>query len=129
MKSTTIPALVNALPDWLKNSLIEFSCLASAGAGSDTIETITGNKLALRSEVEIFGYKAYSKAGEGSQIAYYETSANRKKKRGHSGSDSGWWTRSPYASGSRQFCNISSSGSVSYNDANAPQGVAPFGCL
>lgn len=127
MFKTTLPALVNALPVWLKDRLLEFSVLASAGSGSSTIETITGNKLALRSEIEIFGTRTYSQAGEGTQIEYYKTTANRVKKRGHNGSTSYWWERSPY--GSSYFCIVTSSGSASNYNADITYGVAPFGCI
>ena len=129
MKTTTLPALVNALPTWLKDRLLEFSVLASAGSQSSIINTVTGNKLALRSEVEIFGTTTHSKAGEGSQIPYYTTSANRIKKRGHSGSASIWWERSPSGSNSANFCGVGSSGSANINGASSAYGVAPFGCI
>lgn len=129
MKKTTLPALVEALPTWLKESLIEFSCLTSAGSQSSTIETVKGNKLALRSEIEIFGSTTYSKAGEGAQIEYYKTSANRIKKRGHNGSTSSWWERSPYGSNSSYFCYVASGGSADCSGAGNTRGVAPFGCI
>lgn len=129
MKTTTLPALVNALPTWLKNRLKTFSVKASAGAQSPTINTVTDNKLALRSEVEIFGTTTLSYSGEGSQIDYYKTTANRAKKRGHSGSASYWWERSPHSSNSTSFCRVSSSGNASSNTASGAAGVAPFGCL
>lgn len=128
MKTTTLPALVNALPSWLKDRLKEFSVkVASNGNGS--IETVTGNKLALRSEVEIFGSCTYSKSGEGSQIPYYQTSANRVKKRGHSGSANAWWERSPLSGNTDGACRVYSDGSAyNYYVTNA-NGLAPFGCL
>ena len=129
MYKTTMPALVEALPTWLKGLLLEFSVLASAGSQSATINTVTGNKLALRSEIEIFGTITYSKAGEGSQIEYYKTSANRIKKRGHSGSANYWWERSPYGSNSDRFCIVGSDGSANINNARDASGVAPFGCI
>lgn len=129
MKTTTLPALVNALPAWLKELLREFSVLASAGSKSDTIETITGNKLALRSEVEIFGSTSFSKAGEGSQIDYYKTESNRIKKRGHSGSSNAWWERSPRHNAYEYFCAVLSSGGANTDTANTPLSVAPFGCV
>lgn len=83
---TTLPNLVKALPEWLSGRLMEFAVKASAGGTSDTIETITGNKLALRSEMEIFGTIRYSKSGEGEQIEYYKTATNRIKTTGKNGS-------------------------------------------
>ena len=129
MKTTTLPALVNALPAWLKDRLLEFSVLASMGSQSSTIKTVTGNKLALRSEVEIFGTTTYTAAGEGYQTPYYTTSANRIKKRGHSGSGGYWWGRSPYPSSSGYFCYVDSSGGSYRDDASNARGVAPFGCI
>lgn len=131
MNTTTIPAMVNALPVWLKNLLIEFSVLASAGNKSDTIQTITGNKLALRSEIEIFGSATYSKSGEGSQIPYYTTTENRKKKRGHSGSyyNKLWWERSPLGINNGSFCCVSDNPSSTFDGADDTIGVAPFGCI
>lgn len=129
MYTTTIPALLNALPTWLKNNLLEFTTKTSEGNRSSEIEETTGNKLALRSEIEIFGSTTYSKSGEGSQIAYYKTSGNRVKKLGHSGSASRWWLRSPYGGSSTSFCGVSSGGSADWYGATDTCGVAPFGCI
>lgn len=129
MKKTTLPALVNTLPAYLRDLLIEFSCKSSAGGRSTTIMTVTGNKLALRSEVEIFGTTKKSAAGEGSQIPYYTTSDNRTKKRGHSGSYSPWWERSPQVNDSGYWCEVYTSGTAYGTYATAADGVAPFGCI
>ena len=129
MYTTTLPALVEALPTWLKERLITFNVLASAGSQSATISTIGNNKLALRSEVEIFGTVSNSKAGEGSQIPYYTAAANRIKTTGWSGSASNWWERSPNGSTSNSFCYVSNNGSAGSNSASNANGVAPFGCI
>jgi hypothetical protein len=129
MKTTTLPALVNALPEWLRSRLLEFSVLASAGNQSTAINTVTGNKLALRSEIEIFGTAAYSVVGEGSQIPYYTTVAKRIKKAGHNGSASQWWERSPYKSDENGFCFVNPSGNAYHGSPSTIQGVAPFGCV
>lgn len=128
MKTTTLPALVNALPAWLKDILIEFSVLVSAGGQSSTIETVTGNKLALRSEIEVFGTASQSKAGEGSQIPYYRTASNIIKNI-NGGSVGNWWERSPYGNSEKAFCFVASSGGSDYDFAGTFHGIAPFGCL
>lgn len=128
MKTVTLPALVDALPAWLKGSLKEFSVLASAGNTSTTIETVTGNKLALRSEVEVLGTASMSAAGEGSQIEYYKTADNRKKRRPSTGL-AAWWERSPYKSAASLYCQINYLGSANANTATAADGLSPFGCL
>jgi len=129
MKTTTLPALVNALPAWLKSRLIEFSVLVSAGNKSSTIETVTGNKLALRSEIEVFGTNTHSFAGEGLQISYYAIANNRSKKRGHSGTTDTWWMCSPVASNTTGFCIVTNSGNADYSGASMLRGVSPYGCL
>lgn len=129
MKTTTLPALVNALPSWLKDALIEFNVLASAGNGSSTIETVNGNKLALRSESEITGAHSYSVDGEGTQINYYKTASNRIKKLGHSGSAGYWWERSPRNGNTSQFVMVFTDGNQTIQNAASSAGVAPFGCL
>ena len=119
MYSTTLPALVNALPAWLKNSLITFSVLSSAGSKSPTILTVPNNKLALRAESELIGYASKSFSGEGVGLPYYEDNPNHR---------SNGWTRSPKNDSDGSFLVWS------YNKfeglfPNNPAYVGPFGCL
>lgn len=131
MYTTTLPALVEALPAWLKSRLKTFSVLAGNGGAapaSQTVETVTGNKLALRSEVEVFGTHPYSPAGEGEQVEYYKgADVTHVKNRGISGSAVTWWERSAYSSNS--FCNVSNGGSTNLYIASSACGLAPFGCI
>jgi hypothetical protein len=132
MKNTTLPALVEALPAWLKSRLKTFSVLAGNGGGgssSQTVETVTGNKLALRSEVEVFGRNLSSPAGEGEQVEYYKTpDAGRIKTQGVAGSAALWWERSVYSSSN--FCIVNAYGSAySGGTASNTYGLAPFGCI
>ena len=128
MYTDTLPALVEALPGWLKSRLKVFDVLASKGGSElSTIETVGNNKLALRSAVEVFGAGGNGQAGEGAQLDYYKTTANRIKTKGILGSANGWWERS--ASSSTNFCSVYSTGSTSFNTASTAYGVAPFGCI
>lgn len=131
MRGTTLPAMVDALPEWLRTRLKTFDVLASAGNRSTTIETVTNNKLALRSEVEVFGMTNYSAAGEGTQVEWYKrSSATRPKRQGRTGSNSNWWERSPRLSNATSFGNVTSSGSTGANTAGgSAYGVSPFGCI
>ena len=129
MYTTTLPALVNALPAWLSGRLITFDVLASAGSQSSTIETVSGNKLALRSEVELFNSHPNSKDGEGAYIPYYTNNGKRAKLRGYSGSAGYWWERSPYGSGGSSFCSVGTVGSADNGVASGAFGLAPFGCI
>lgn len=128
MKTVTLPALVNALPSWLNSRLIEFSALTSAGNGSSTIETVQGNKLALRSEIEATGGSTNSYTGEGILIQYYSSASNRKKKK-INGSYNKWWLRSPYNAGNQYYCALDGAGNGSPTQATSAIGLAPFGCL
>lgn len=132
MYTTTLPALVNALPSWLSTRLKTFSVLTSAGNQSTTIESVTGNKLALRSEVELSGAATVSAAGEGSQVEWYKFDAARYKRSGRTGSvANSYWLRSPAANDASKFCNRSGNNTlpVGTNVATLAYGVAPFGCV
>lgn len=130
MYTTTLPALVEALPSWLKTRLKTFSVIASKG-GSDvtTAETVSGNKLALRSEMEVFGTRAYSQVDEGTQVDYYKPASNRIKTLGFGGGVHTWWERS--ANSSSKFCYVTSGGTaaVASGNASTAYGAAPFGCI
>jgi hypothetical protein len=131
MRLITIPALVNALPSWLKDLLLEFSVLSN-DRNSATVRETSGNKLALRSEVEILGQNVVSVIGQGSLIPYYNTAANRIKTACITGSVATWWTRSCSSPGAfyDTFVYVTGEGATS-NDTweNYTRGLAPFGCI
>jgi hypothetical protein len=128
MKTTTIPALVAALPNWLQSRLKTFDVLASAGNKSTEIVTVSGNQLALRSEIEIFGTTTHSAAGEGSQIEWYKIAAGvYVKRRGRIGSNSAWWERSPRTGDADSYCCATNG--MNYYRAIDTNGLSPFGCI
>ena len=128
MYTTTLPALVLALPSWLQSRLKTFSVLASAGGSSlSTIDTVENNKLALRSEIEIFGTRSYSQEGEGTQVDLYKQTSYKTKAYGPGGSTANWWERSAYSASN--FCYVSTSGSAGSYTASSAYGVSPFGCI
>ena len=130
MKTTTMPALVNALPEWLKSRLIEFSCPTGAGGGSCTIVQVPGNKLALRSQSEVTGSTYYSCSGEGSRLNYYAYgSGSYYRKKAISGSNGDWWYRSPYGGTETAFAIMNAVGRPEAWRATSSRGISPFGCL
>lgn len=129
MVATTLPALVAALPSWLQSRLKTFSVAVGTGGGTSTVDTVTGNKLALRSEIEIFGTTTYSPIGEGAQIDWYKAGGARIKRRGRTGSAHIWWERSPSASSSTYFCFVYNNGTANGITASNAHGLAPFGCI
>ena len=134
MFTTVLPALANALPSWLRTRLKTFSVLVACGEASGTywydrenvIETVTGNRLALRAEVEVFGSVTYSLPGEGSLIPLFADAANRVKG-GYAGA---WWLRSPKNGLPNRswYCTVRN-GAPDVMDTAIEEPVAPFGCL
>ena len=133
MYKTVLPNYANALPSWLKTRLKPFSIKVSPDGSNATPITLTNQRLALRAEWEVFGAKSHAVAGQAEasgnkQVAYYATQSNRVKKKGHSGSASWWWLRSPYSTTS--FCDVGYDGSAEYGSAGNTDGcLAPFGCV
>jgi len=138
MCTVTLPALVEELPDWLKDRLITFDVETVEGA-------VAGNKLALRSGYEVLGdsytYNGSAlsnlKLNEGEpQIDWYRRlipQSGIAKRVGYNGNGSAsWWLRStgdnkqkfqtPYVIGSNPpYLNTYSNSERLY--------VSPFGCL
>lgn len=110
----------------LKSVIKTVNKLASAGNQSATIQTAQ-DTLFLLSEVEIFGKVTYSKAGEGSQYAYYAAGNSTIKK--VNGSAIGWWERSPLGSGATAFCRVSNYGVADNSNASSSLGVAFGFCV
>lgn len=124
--------MYNALPAWLKKMTKPFNVTSGVGGGASSGLQTTVHKLALRAEKEVFGSRTYSFSDEANaltQVDYYKTADNRKKKRGISGSVYYWWLRSSYSGNSSYFCSVASGGSAYSNYASDSRGLAPFGCF
>ena len=110
----------------LKSVIKTVNKLASAGNQSATIQTAQ-DTLFLLSEVEIFGKITYSKAGEGSQYAYYAAGNSTIKKVNDSAYN--WWERSPDGSDGAYFCYVVSGGTATTGTASYTRGVAFGFCV
>lgn len=124
--------MYNALPAWLKEMTKPFKVTSGVGGGALSGLQTTVHKLALRAEKEVFGSCTYSFSDEANaltQVDYYKTSDNRKKKRGISGSVNNWWLRSSRSGTSDYFCVVTSDGSAVFSSASSIRGLAPFGCF
>ena len=127
MRQTTMATLFNQLPSALRDAIKHVNKLTSAGNQSSNILT-SSDRLFLLSEMEVFGTITSSKAGEGSQYAYYAAGNSTIKYR--SGSASHWWERSPTGSSATGFCHVHSSGTAANTyTASSSYGVAFGFCV
>ncbi len=141
MYTTTLPAMAEALPEWLKSRMKTFSVLVGAGNGSSEIETVGNNKLALRSEAEVFGTSEHSAPGEGTETARNKLGKKvpNKYKGGSFSGGAGlnWWLRSPSIGSTEKFVRATwgtATGDPAYAfpadyNASGTYGVSPFGCI
>ena len=93
----------------------------TAGGASSAIDT-TEDTLFLLSEIEVQGTRTHSYAGEGTQYAYYQTAANRKK-------NSAWYLRSPRTSSTTCFCRTGWNGEADWSVASEVDGIAAAWCF
>lgn len=126
MRTSTMGTLFSQLDDDLKNVIALVKKITSSGNQLTSLDT-TEDKLFLLSEIEIFGKTTYSKAGEGTQYAWYGAGNPTIKNRGTSANS--WWERSPYGSIATTFCNVYSSGNANYGGASGSFGVAFGFCV
>lgn len=119
----------NAIPATLRPIFKQHINQSGKGGGSSSGVDDTTDYIALRAEIEIFGSRTSSVEGEGSQVAYYQTSANRVKKLGDAGSTSVWWERSPCSGNGTSFCRVAADGGAGYASAGNDRGLSVCGCI
>lgn len=118
----------NAIPATLRPIFKQHKNLSGLGNSSTSGVERTTDYVALRAEIEIFGTRSFSVEDEGSQVTYYQTSANRIKNLGDAGSSSAWWERSPRSKRS-SFCSVNYDGNASSDFAYYLIGLSLCGCL
>lgn len=117
---------LSQLPSDLQSVIKAVNKLVSVGNNTSTIETVS-DKLFLLSEVEIFGSKTYSFAGEGSQYDWYKAGNTKVKK--VNGSADNWWERSPGSGSTSSFCSVPSNGKSNSYSASYSFGVSFGFCV
>lgn len=117
----------NAFPATLQPIFKEFINQSGTGGGSSSGVENTTDFFALRAEVEVFGSLTYSVSGEGTQVEYYKTSANRIKQT--AGNNAAWWGRSPRSGVTHGFCYVAGIGGARSGSAHGILGLPPFGCI
>lgn len=119
--SNAFPALKKVMPAEVVAALKAVTKKTTAGGASSAIDT-TEDTLFLLSEIEVQGTRTHSYAGEGTQYAYYQTAANRKKNRA-------WYLRSPRISSTTCFCRTGWSGEAAWSVASEVDGIAAAWCF
>ena len=115
------PALKKVMPAEVVAALKAVTKKTTAGGASAAIDT-TSDTLFLLSEIEVQGTRTYSYAGEGTQYAYYQTAANRKKNRA-------WYLRSPRINNTICFCRTGWAGEAGWSVASEVDGIAAAWCF
>ena len=119
--SNAFPKLKQVMPAEVVAALKAVTKKTTAGGASSAIDT-TEDTLFLLSEIEVQGTRTHSYAGEGTQYAYYQTAANRKKNRA-------WYLRSPRISSTSCFCRTGWSGEADWSVASEVDGIAAAWCF
>lgn len=119
--SNAFPALKKVMPAEVVAALKAVAKKTTAGGASSAIDT-TADTLFLLSEIEVQGTRTHSYAGEGTQYAYYQTAANRKKNRA-------WYLRSPRISSTSCFCRTGWNGEADWSVASEVDGIAAAWCF
>lgn len=119
--SNAFPKLKQVMPAEVVAALKGVTKKTTAGNSSSTIDTTT-DTLFLLSEIEVQGTRTHSYAGEGTQYAYYQTAANRKKNRA-------WYLRSPRINSTSCFCRTGWDGEADWSVASEVDGIAAAWCF
>ena len=119
--SNAFPKLKQVMPAEVVAALKAVTKKTTAGGASSSIDT-TSDTLFLLSEIEVQGTRTHSYAGEGTQYAYYQTAANRKKNRA-------WYLRSPRINSTSCFCRTGWNGEADWSVASEVDGIAAAWCF
>lgn len=119
----------NAFPSTFVSIFKEF--VNQSGKNASTTVS-TKDYFALRSEIEVLGTSSESYSGEGTQVDWYKTSANRIKKYKDSDNEEwavSWWLRSKAKNYYSNYCLINESGSINTMGYTNNKYIAPFGVI
>ena len=124
MRTEYLPSILALMPENVKNGIREVSKKNAATASS--IVT-SADKLFLLSEIEIFGSRTISAAGEGTQYSYYTSGGSTKK--AMNGAAALWWQRSQNFAGAGGFGFVGQQGGTNGGDITNLYGVSFAFCF
>ena len=130
--SGTIIAVIPAALRAVLKSVTKYTDNTGNSSAASAV-TATTDYFFLLSEYEVFGTINRGNKNESSKQAQYSyySAGNSKVKYNHSATSTAvrWWLRSPYASNSTSFVNVSTSGTVSNVSAYNSRGFSPGFCV
>lgn len=124
MRTEYLPSILALMPESVKNGIREVSKKNAATASS--IVT-SADKLFLLSEIEIFGSRTISAAGEGTQYSYYTSGGSTKK--AMNSAPALWWQRSQNFAGAGGFGFVGQQGGTNGGDITNLYGVSFAFCF
>lgn len=124
MRTEYLPSILALMPENVKNGVREVSKKSAATASS--IVT-SADKLFLLSEIEIFGSRTISAAGEGTQYSYYTSGGSTKK--AMNSAPALWWQRSQNFAGAGGFGFVGQQGGTNGGDITNLYGVSFAFCF
>ena len=128
MRKNVMPLIKAAFPADLRAVIKPSTIFTTQGSGNGAC-TATEDDVFLLAEYEVFGSRNYASTQEPTylkQYAYY-SAGNSKVKYQHNATSTAafWWERSPYSSGSSNFCYVYTNGSANRYYAYSSLGVSP----
>lgn len=123
-----------AIPEPIRGIFKQFKWKQGKGGGTSSGLLETTDYFGLPPEKAVFGVRKYSQSDEAALYTpwdWYETSENRKKRKGDGDTRVAWWECSPYPGDSSRFCYVeawmqdATAGSASYDYIL----LSPFGCI
>lgn len=123
MRTEYLPSILALMPQSVKNGIREVN---KKSAATESSIVTSADKLFLLSEIEIFGSRVVSAAGEGEKYSYY-TTANRVKTK--NGTATIWWQRSQNFAGAGGFGFVGQQGGTNGGDITNLYGVSFAFCF
>ena len=128
MRKNVMPLIKAAFPSDLKAVIKPSTIFTTQGSESGAC-TATEDDIFLLAEYEVSGTHKNASTQEPNylkQYTYY-SAGNSKLKYKHNDTSAAaiWWERSPTSGNSKGFCNVFTSGSAYYGNANFSVGVSP----
>lgn len=128
MRTEYLPSILALMPESVKNGIRE---VGKKNAATSYSIVTSADKLFLLSEIEIFGSRVVSAAGEGTQYSYYANGnmSGGEKMKAMNGAAATWWQRSQNFAGAGGFGFVGQQGGTNGGDITNLYGVSFAFCF